>query len=280
MKIKSYAKINLTLNVNKRFKNKDRMHDIQSYFCLVDLFDLIQIKRNSNKSDKIDFIGKFANNVKKSKNTILQILRILRKRNIISGHYSIIVNKKIPVFAGMGGGTSNAYFLLKYLFKKKINKKLLNTLRRKIGSDFGLFFVKQGFLKNLHTVKKLPIRYKLRFLLVYPNLRLSTKIIYSKIREYTAKSRYDLKKINNKSKFLNFIKNKRNDLQSIVEKKHPNIKKLIEEINSFKGCHFSRMTGSGSVCYGVFSSDKTAKAALNQIKVRYPRYWLSIAKTI
>ena len=47
-----------------------------------------------------------------------------------------------------------------------------------------------------------------------------------------------------------------------------------------KGCYFSRMTGSGSVCYGVFKSEKTAKAALNRIKLKHPKYWLSVAKTI
>ena len=57
-------------------------------------------------------------------------------------------------------------------------------------------------------------------------------------------------------------------------------RKMQVEIEKKKGCYFSRMTGSGSVCYGVFKSEKTAKAALNRIKLKYPRYWLSVAKTI
>ena len=40
------------------------------------------------------------------------------------------------------------------------------------------------------------------------------------------------------------------------------------------------MTGSGSACYGVFESEKVAKAALNGIKLKYPKYWSSVAKTI
>ena len=52
------------------------------------------------------------------------------------------------------------------------------------------------------------------------------------------------------------------------------------EIRERKGCYFSRMTGSGSVCYGVFKSKKTARAALKGIKLKYPKYWLSVAKTI
>jgi 4-diphosphocytidyl-2C-methyl-D-erythritol kinase len=40
------------------------------------------------------------------------------------------------------------------------------------------------------------------------------------------------------------------------------------------------MTGSGSVCYGVFESEKTAKVALTRIKSKYPKFWFSVAKTI
>ena len=77
-----------------------------------------------------------------------------------------------------------------------------------------------------------------------------------------------------------FLINQNNDLQSIVENKYPIIKKLIIEIGQKKGCYFSRMTGSGSVCYGVFKSEKTAKAALNRVKLKYPQYWSLVAKTI
>ena len=116
--------------------------------------------------------------------------------------------------------------------------------------------------------------------LVYPNIRCSTRYVYSKVKKYSSKSKYSFSKINDKSKFIDFLINKNNDLQSIVENKYPIIKKLIIEIEQKKGCYFSRMTGSGSVCYGVFKSEKTAKAALNGIKLKYPKCWLSVAKTI
>ena len=117
-------------------------------------------------------------------------------------------------------------------------------------------------------------------MLVYPNVRCSTRHIYSKVRKYSLKFKYKFSKINNKRKFISFLFNKKNDLQKIVENQHPIIKKLIIEIGQKKGCYFSRMTGSGSVCYGVFKTEKTAKIALNRIKLKYPKYWSSVAKTI
>ena len=279
MVLKSFSKINLSLNINRKLK-KNKLHDIQSYFCLINLFDQIKLKKIKGRKDIVKFKGKFSKYIKKTNNSILDTLEILRERNLISDYYSVLVDKKIPVFSGMGGGTSNAVCLIKYLTRKKINKNLSSILDKKIGSDLKLFFYEQGFLKNLKTINNFRKKYRLYFLLVYPNIRCSTRYVYSKVKKYSSKSKHSFSKINHKSKFIDFLINKNNDLQSIVENKYPIIKKLIIEIGQKKGCYFSRMTGSGSVCYGVFKSEKTAKAALNGIKLKYPKCWSSVAKTI
>ena len=279
MILKSFSKINLSLNINRKLK-KNKLHDIQSYFCLINLFDQIKIKKIKGRKDIVKFKGKFSKYVKKTNNSIVDALAILREKNLISDYYSVLVDKKIPVFSGMGGGTSNAACLIKYLTRNKINKNLSSILDKKIGSDLKLFFYEQGFLKNLKTINDFRRKYTLYFLLVYPNIRCSTGYVYSKVKEYSLKSKYSFSKINDKSKLIGFLINKNNDLQSIVENKYPIIKKLIIAIGQKKGCYFSRMTGSGSVCYGVFKSEKTAKAALNGIKLKYPKCWSSVAKTI
>ena len=279
MLLKSFSKINLSLNINRKLKKK-KLHDIQSYFCLINLFDQIKIKKIKGRKDLVKFKGKFSKYIKKKNNSIIDVLKILRKRNLISDYYSVLVDKRIPVFSGMGGGTSNAVCLIKYFARNKINKNLSSILDKKIGSDLKLFFYEQGFLKNLKIINDFPRKYRLYFLLVYPNIRCSTRYVYSKVKKYSSKSKYSFSKINDKSKFIDFLINENNDLQSIVENKYPIIKKLIIEIGKKKGCYFSRMTGSGSVCYGVFKSRKTAKAALNAIKLKHPKCWLSVAKTI
>ena len=279
MVLKSFSKINLSLAVNRKLK-KNRLHDIQSYFCLINLYDLIKIRKIKGRKDTVKFQGKFAKLIKRKNNSIIEILKILRKKDLISAYYSVLVNKRIPVFAGMGGGTSNAICLIKYLARNKIDKNLSSILDKKIGSDSRLFFYEQGFLKNLKIINDFPRKYRLYFLLVYPNIRCSTRYVYSKVKKYSSKSKYNFSKINYKSKFIDFLINENNDLQSIVENKYPIVKKLIFEIGGKKGCYFSRMTGSGSVCYGVFKSEKSAKDALRGIKFKYPKYWLTVAKTI
>ena len=279
MILKSFSKINLSLKVNRRLKSK-RLHEIQSYFCLVNLCDDLKIKKIKDQKDIVSFKGKFSKYIKKKTNSIVDVLNILRDRNLISSHYSVSINKKIPVFGGMGGGTSNAICLVKYFTKNKISKNLLNILSKKIGSDVRLFLYKQGFLKNLRKVYKFQRNHRLYFLLVYPKIKCSSQYIYSKVREFTSKSDFSFKKISSKNNFIKVLKSEYNSLQSIAENKHPSIKKLIKEISLRQGCYFSRMTGSGSVCYGIFKSKKSAKAALNIIKLKYPKYLSWVAKTI
>ena len=277
MILNSYAKINLTLKINSKSNND--LHEIQSYFCLIDLVDQIKLKKVKAKKDSIIFKGPFAKLVNKSNNSILLLLKVLRNLRLISSYYSITVKKNIPVFAGLGGGTSNAAFILKYILKKKINISLINKLQKKIGSDLKLFFYKQGFLKNLQSIIEIK-KQKMYFILIKPSVKCSTKEIYSKVKNYSKKKTLNKNEINSKLKFIGHISKNCNELQSIVEKKYPILKDLLKNIKNEKGCYFSRMTGSGSVCYGLFNSQINAKRALNNLKTKYPKFWSSLAKTV
>jgi 4-diphosphocytidyl-2-C-methyl-D-erythritol kinase len=277
MVLKSFSKINLSLNINSKLKNG--LHDIQSYYCLINLFDKIKIRKIDKKKDKVVFFGPFVKHIKKSNNSITNLLKLLRKLELISGYYSVNVIKNIPVFSGLGGGTSNAASVLKFLLKGKVSKKILEKVEKLIGSDLRLFFHKQGFLQNLRTIKTIK-KQKLFFLLSRPNIICSTKKIYSKVKKYSKKKKFNFQKMNNKKGFINYILEQNNELQSIVEEEYPSIKILLKDINTEKGCYFSRMSGSGSVCYGLFNNESNAKKALNKIKTKHPKFWFSIAKTV
>ena len=278
MLIKSYAKINLSLTIIKKIRKK-RLHDIQSQFCLINLFDTISIKTNKKNVDKISFNGPHSKYVKKSNNSIQKILKIMRNFKLISNYYSIKIYKQIPVFSGLGGGSSNAASLLKFLSKRKIEDKIFNKIINLAGSDLRLFFYNQGVLQNLEKVVKFKKKYNLFFLVVYPNIKCSTKEVYSKVKKYN-KKKVLKQNYKNKVALINQIFNLKNDLQSIVEKKYPVIQKLLLNISNEKGCYFSRMTGSGSACYGLFRDKRSSKVALKRLRKKYPKFWFSIAKTI
>ena len=143
MILSSYAKINLSLKINS--KRKDNLHEIQSYFCLINLVDKIELYKVKEKKDKIIFKGPFSKLVNKKNNSVANILKFLRKLRLISNYYSVTINKNIPVFAGLGGGTGNAASVLKFLLKGKLKKMVLKKAESIIGTDLRLFFINRVF---------------------------------------------------------------------------------------------------------------------------------------
>ena len=111
-------------------------------------------------------------------------------------------------------------------------------------------------------------------------MKSSTKNIYNKFKDY--------KKINSKAKYNSIAKSKlikyinieENSLEQVVIYNYPVIKKILHELSLLKECQLERVTGSGSACFGLFSSLKNAKFALKNIKKRFPKFWCVLAKTI
>ena len=73
MILKSFSKINLSLNINNKMKNG--LHEIQSHYCLINLIDKIKIKKINEKKDSIVFKGPFVKHIKKSNNSITTTMR-------------------------------------------------------------------------------------------------------------------------------------------------------------------------------------------------------------
>ena len=276
MKIKSFSKINLTLRVLGKLKNG--MHNIETNSTLVKLYDEINIKRN--KKDVVSFSGKFKDQVDIKKNTVKDTLILLKRNKIIKNFYKIKIKKNIPVYAGLGGGTSNSFSIVSHFMNNKLNEKIIRIFEKKIGSDFRLFLNKHYFQQKLKKVFKAKNSINSFILIVFPYINCKTKNIYKMVKNFSLSSGNNYTKNINRQKFIRILKNDQNDLQKVVEKKYPKISRLILSIYRQEGCIFSRMTGSGSACYGVFKSKKTAKIAITKLKREYPKYWCVITKTI
>ncbi len=278
--IKSYSKVNLFLKVLS--KNKKGLHNIQTISVLTSLHDQIEIKKINNNKDQINFLGNFKRDISKTNNSVTKTLQILRDYKFIKkqDHFEINIYKNIPVFAGLGGGTSNAYFIAKHFIKKKFNKKLIKLFENKIGSDFSLFLFKKSVLKSLNKVESIKEKTKLYFAIVFPKIKCSTKQIYASVKKYnTPISNSIFSKIKSKN-FLDIIFTNSNDLENIVRKKYKKIDNLIKLISTQKNCLFARMTGSGSACFGLFLNSKSAQIALHSIRKKYGKDYCFFAKSI
>jgi len=272
-KCKAYAKINLFLNVFN--KTKDNLHNLKSLVCFIDLYDEIIISESNKFLIKIK--GPFKSFVKKRENIIEKTFIIFSKFSGLKTNYKILLNKKIPVAAGLGGGSADAAVILQglnLLNKKKIKKKDLFKLAMEIGSDVpaclynkNVFF--SGYGQILSKAPKIP---PVSVLLINPCKELSTKKVFNiyKKNKLIKKSNFIYKN------FFLWILEQNNDLQKFAEKFVPEIKEMIKFLSSSKNCFFSKMTGSGPTVFGLFRKKIDAQKVNLLLKKKHPKWWSGV----
>ncbi len=276
-KIRSYAKINLALNVVGK---TDHLHKIESIVTFLNLHDEILIKKIKDKKHKIKFTGKFSQKIK-SKNTVSKLLYILDKKGLLDEKYQIIVKKNIPPEAGLGGGSMNAASILNFLIKRKkirIDKKEITEIANLIGSDTLLgIYSKNLILKSNNSIKTFSIKKKFYVLIVQPDFGCSTKKIYSRVKKFSKpKFNFPKKKMFN----IKFLKNMKNNLEPIAFDAYPKLKILKKFLIKIPKSDIVRMTGSGSAIIAYFNSFKKSMDAEKKVKKQFRNYWCKISKTI
>ncbi len=277
-RVKSFAKINLALNVTGKLT---LLHKIESIFCFIELHDIITIKQIHSPDHRISYFGKFSKNIN-SNNTVKKLLKMLDQDKLIKNRkFQIKIKKNIPQKAGLGGGSMNAASILNFFIKKKylkIKQKKIIDISRSIGSDVILGVdAKNGILKSNYNIKKFSNCNKFHILLVKPNFGCSTKIIYSGVKNLTRSKYNKPKKIMFNQKYL--IK-QNNALENVAFLKYPKLKKIKLFLENLKKPLFVRMTGSGSVLVAYFHSKKDCDIAKVDFKRKFNKYWCDTSKTL
>ena len=266
-KIKSYAKINLALNVTGK---KSKLHNIESLISFIDLHDSITLTESKIKHHKINFFGKFSKNISKV-NTISKLLKILDNKKLLNNKkFEIKVIKNIPQKAGMGGGSMNAASLLNFFIEKKISNET--------GSDV-ILGVKpsSAVLLSNGDIKKYKNKIEFHILVTKPNFGCSTKYIYSKVNSFS-KPQFNPPK--QKLFEAKYLKNLDNDLEKVALNKYPELKIIKSYLSGLPNALFARMSGSGSSIVAYFHSKKACKKACSQYKRKFNSHWCIESKTI
>ena len=277
-RIKSYAKINLALNITGK---TSKLHKIESVVGFVTLHDVILIKKIQSKKHIISFKGKFSKNISK-KNTISKLFKFLEKEKLLTGSkFEIKVNKYIPSKSGLGGGSMNAANILKYLIKENfinLSKKQLISICKSIGSDVALGLNSTfTILKSNNQIKEFKNCKKFYVLIVKPSFGCSTKEIYSGVKKFT-KSRFN--KPSKKMFSFDNLKKLNNSLEAISLSKFPKLKNIKHFLEKSSNKSFVRMTGSGSAIVAYFKSKKLCDDVKKKFSRKYKNCWCKVAKTI
>ncbi|MDC0548455.1 4-(cytidine 5'-diphospho)-2-C-methyl-D-erythritol kinase [Alphaproteobacteria bacterium] len=252
--INAPAKLNLNLFI--KGKNKDGYHLLESDVCFLELTDKIYIKKsNKDLFNQSKTPNNF--NINPNDNLILKAInqfRILTKWNI---KFEVYLDKKIPIGAGLGGGSADAastLILLRNLYNKehntqKINVSTLYKIGINLGSDVPACLhskdLRLGGYGNKITRTKIINNYY--FLLINPKINLSTREVF---QQYDASSsnESDIPDI----RFGNI--NIHNSLLSSAIDLAPQISSVLSHLQKSKTITAYGMTGSGSTCFGIFKN--------------------------
>jgi len=267
--IKAPAKLNLNLTVKKGSNNG--LHFLESDICFLELTDTLSFQF-SNKDIFTQDISNKTFIVDPKDNLILRALKEFRNLTNWRKFFSIYLQKKIPVGAGLGGGSADAaatLILLRKLFNNetktnKVSKNTLFEVGKTLGSDVPACIESKDLKLKGYGDKIFRNKFHddFYFLIINPNIQLSTKDIFIYFD--------DMK--NNKIERTNIFWDNINIQNSLLKpaiKLAPEISSIINSLANSKKIVAYGMTGSGSSCFGIFKNLNDINASLKYFNKRY-----------
>ena len=114
--------------------------------------------------------------------------------------------------------------------------------------------------------------------LVNPDIFVSTGSIFEEVTEKYNQPLESFIDLSSTDQFIDYLKRQRNDLQTIAIKRHPEINKVLHTIEETEDVLFSRMSGSGSTCFGLYRNQDIAKKAATYISKKSDKWWIKFSK--
>lgn len=248
------AKINIGLNIVE--KRADGYHNIETVFYPIGLSDVLSVEPSESCTDYSFSTAGIVVDGDPEDNLIVKAYRLLRSKYQFPA-VDISLVKQIPFGAGLGGGSSDAAFMLKainQLFELKITPKKLEKLAVKLGADCPVFIKnKPVFATGIGDLFS-PIQLKLTgyyLLLVKPDVYVSTPEAYSTVVPKKPENSLSELITQPVKAWRNTIIN---DFEKPVFKKYPQIKQIKTDLYNM-GALYASMSGSGSAVYGIFEAE-------------------------
>jgi len=272
--LKARAKINLSLEIlNKRSAG---YHNIESVFQKINLYDEMYIEKNDTNKFELETNIESINN---NDNIIYKAYVMLRESyDSISG-IKVILNKRIPMQAGLGGGSADcASFILgiNKLFGLNLSFFEMKKIGEKLGADVVPCFYNKAILANGIGEKITAINtdFKYYIVIVKPTISCNTKEMYKLIDEENKSVKLGISNAIIQGLQKKDIELIAKNLYNRFEDVQPDrglIQTIKEELIQ-NGALASLMTGSGSCVYGIFKDRQTAKVAFQKLKFNYQTY--------
>ena len=267
--LKAYAKINLGLDVLR--KREDGYHEVRMIMQSIKLYDKLTMKKISKDEIQLSTnLGFLPNN---DKNLVYKAIKLVKDEYGLTQGVKAELEKKIPVAAGMAGGSTDAAAALvgmNRLFHLKLSPKKLMELGAKLGADVPYCVMRgtalsEGIGEILTPLKPIPSCY---ILIAKPGINVSTRFVYENLEADKLTYHPDIDgmiEAIEQGELKGITDRLSNVLETVTEKKYPIISKIKQSMIE-NGAMNSIMSGSGPTVFGIFDNKRTAMAALKKVE--------------
>jgi 4-diphosphocytidyl-2-C-methyl-D-erythritol kinase len=274
------AKINLTLHVLGR--RADGFHDLESLVAFAGTGDTLSLEPGRKLT--LNVIGPTASLAgPETDNLVLKAARLLTERVTGLRVGTFHLTKRLPVAAGIGGGSSDAAAALRLLARLNglsLDDPRLREAARVTGSDVPVCLEPRArMMRGAGEILGPPLRLpRLDAVLVNPRVPVETPAVFRQlgiapgarlcgeahpaIGEGTARS------------IVTALRSARNDLEQPARRLQPVIGDALAHVAATKACRLARMSGSGATVFGIFDDGNAAAAAARAVKAANPDWWV------
>jgi len=274
------AKVNLGLRV--RGRRPDGFHEISSLVAFASLADTLTVLRA--EANDLSVTGPFSSPLEGSENLVMLAVSKFRKHCPSAQPLSVILDKQIPIAAGLGGGSADAAAALRLLYtvnSGSLSEAQFEEIAASLGSDVVVCLGSKAAWMHGRGEKVSPIVDfpPLFAVLVNPGVQLTASEVYQALdaRPLTERDQVrktDTAEFSSMADVLGYLAENPNDLQEAATRLAPVINEVIKSIEVTQGCALARMSGSGSTCFGIYSSQSEASQAKSRIADQCPDWWV------
>ncbi|MCP4934472.1 MAG: 4-(cytidine 5'-diphospho)-2-C-methyl-D-erythritol kinase [bacterium] len=310
--INAPAKVNLSLHIKGR--RTDGYHELTGLVAFADVADKLHFRQEghpevtgSGQGWSLEITGPFAADLddacdSSQHNLVVQAARLFQKQFEGCCGGEILLEKKLPIAAGIGGGSSDAAATLKALqeFSSYVDEYDLREMAEGLGADVAMCLSPTaknisgtgGIFEPATEFQPLPC------VLVNPGVRVSTPMVFKELAAAPLPS--ELSDEIDIGKFfmeglpsqedcdvfrrmkdiepltiIGWLRTQRNDLQEPAIRLAPVIADVLEVIGKDGSCRVARMSGSGATCFGLYDSKDRAEQAALKIRADHPDWWVA-----
>ena len=281
------AKINLTLRVVGR--RADGYHELESLVVFAGVGDTLTLSPARSLALTVNGPTAAASG-STDDNLVLKAARALAERvdGLKPGRF--VLTKRLPVAAGVGGGSSDAAAALRLLARANriaLDDPKLMEAARMTGADVPVCVdPRSRTMRGIGEILSGPLALpRLPAVLVNPRVAVPTRDVFAALRDLKAQKAqaggvvaFESRPRWKAADLIEALANEPNDLEAPAVAIAPAIAQVLADLRSLRGCRLARMSGSGATCFGLFGTAPAAATAARALRSRHPEWWVRATK--